>query len=303
MFNKKLMLSVAVLGMVASSFTTTVSAEKTLYLPGQNPDSTSQTASTNTFNAPSYENGVRVMSFGGFKAVSSSSSSASNFQNLSFSSTSSSSNNGVREITFGNRQSTATSSSANTTNSGIQFGNAYTGGFESKSSSSYSSSSTGIRTIGFGNNQTTSNASFVNSNNSATTPTQSGNPYSTNECSSSYANEMLNSINKFRSENGVGSLTLASELNNVACAHSKWQDSTKTLDHNGYQGSKFYERCQRAGTSCDGENIYYNTQPTVSAAMEWFKNSPSHRANMLYPEFRSAGFSLYNIYTTQLFRR
>jgi uncharacterized protein YkwD len=301
MINKKLALSVAVLGMIASSFTTTVSAEKTLYLPGQNPETSSQVASTNTLNAPSYENGVRVMSFGGFKSVSSVSSSSSNFQNLSFSSTTSSSTSGVREMSFGGRQAlTTTSSSANTT-SGFQFGNAFTGGISANtSSSSYSSSSTGIRNISFGG----SNASTTTSN-QTTTATQStqSNPWTTNECSSSYANEMLASINQFRSQNGVGALTLAGDLNNIACAHSKWQNTNNIYEHIGYQGSTPFERCQKAGTTCDSENVYWSTQPTVNGAMNWLKNSPIHRTNMLYPEFKTAGFSLYGNYTTQLFRR
>ncbi len=127
-----------------------------------------------------------------------------------------------------------------------------------------------------------------------------GNP-SNGSCPDSASQEILRQINDFRRQNGVRPLTLDTKLSGVACGHSWWMNNNKKLDHYGIDGTTPFQRCERAGTSCNAENVAYHSAKDINWMMEFFRNSPSHRANMLNPSYTKAGLGLGNIYLTQVF--
>jgi uncharacterized protein YkwD len=120
-------------------------------------------------------------------------------------------------------------------------------------------------------------------------------------CPDSFNQEMLRQINDFRRQNGVGNLSLDSKLNDVACKHSWWMNNNNKLDHYGIDGTNPFQRCERGGTSCNAENVAYHSAKDLNWMMEFFRNSPSHRANMLNPTYTKVGIGMGNIYATQLF--
>jgi uncharacterized protein YkwD len=127
------------------------------------------------------------------------------------------------------------------------------------------------------------------------------NEFSITGCNDDFGKRMLDSINQYRSQNGVANLAMDGDLTGVSCAHSKWMSDNNQLDHYGRYGTSPFDRCSRAGTSCNGENIAYHSQANLDWMMTFFKNSPSHRANLLNPRFTKVGTTLYGIYATQLF--
>jgi uncharacterized protein YkwD len=121
-------------------------------------------------------------------------------------------------------------------------------------------------------------------------------------CNIGLANQMLILINAHRATNGVGPLSLASDLNGVACAHSKWMTATGTFSHTGRDGTNPFERCTKAGTACYAENIAYNTETSALNLFTQLKESPGHNANMLDGGFVEVGLGFDSVYVTQLFR-
>jgi uncharacterized protein YkwD len=120
-------------------------------------------------------------------------------------------------------------------------------------------------------------------------------------CPDSFSQEMLRQINDFRRQNGVNPLRLDGTLSNVACGHSWWMNNNQKLDHYGVDGTNPFQRCERAGTSCNAENVAYHSAKDINWMMEFFRNSPAHRANMLNSDYTKVGIGMGNIYATQLF--
>jgi uncharacterized protein YkwD len=121
-------------------------------------------------------------------------------------------------------------------------------------------------------------------------------------CNIGLANQMLVLINAHRATNGVGTLSLASDLNGVACAHSKWMTATGEFSHTGRDSTNPFERCTKAGTACYAENIAYNTETSALNLFTQLKESPGHNANMLDAGFMEIGVGFDSVYVTQNFR-
>jgi uncharacterized protein YkwD len=138
--------------------------------------------------------------------------------------------------------------------------------------------------------------------NPAPSPTQPAYSYTASDCDSGFAGTMLNLVNEHRRANAVAELTLVSDLSGVSCAHSKWMKETGKFSHEGYDGTKFNVRCSRAGTSCNAENIAFNSSATAQKMFDQFKNSQGHNNNMLNPNFTSIGIGYKDGYVTQTFR-
>ncbi|MFQ5492770.1 MAG: CAP domain-containing protein [Candidatus Dojkabacteria bacterium] len=105
--------------------------------------------------------------------------------------------------------------------------------------------------------------------------------------SSSFNQQLLNLINSHRAANGKGALNFDSKLNSASSKHSSWMNSTGTLSHTGSGGSQSWERCQNEGTTCDAENIAFN--------------SSGHNANML-GSHSHIGLGKSGLYITAVFR-
>lgn len=126
--------------------------------------------------------------------------------------------------------------------------------------------------------------------------------FSSNTCNQGMIYELLSLVNSHRLANGVGTLTLAADLNNVACSHAQWMNETGNFSHTGKDGTNPYQRCDRAGTVCWAENVAYDTQPSAYNMFEMYKNSPGHNKNMLNPEYIEIGLAFEGIYNAQEFR-
>ena len=131
-------------------------------------------------------------------------------------------------------------------------------------------------------------------------PTTNKNFYSYN-CSTAWVSEMYNLVNQHRTNNGIAPLQYNANIGSVACAHSIWMNQTGNFDHTGRDGTDPFERCQKAGYSCNGENIAYNSQPSAYDLFQQFVDSPAHNANMLDSRFHSIGLGFDSGYVTQVF--
>ncbi len=121
---------------------------------------------------------------------------------------------------------------------------------------------------------------------------------------------MLNLVNAWRAQNGVTpALVLDGIL--IAAAETKSDDMARTgqLSHE-IDGVDARENLTNHGYPTNvwwGENLAWG-QSTAQAAFNWWKNSSSHNANMLSPNFRALGVGLeqrsgtqYTWYWTQTF--
>ncbi len=129
----------------------------------------------------------------------------------------------------------------------------------------------------------------------------------------SFEERVVELTNQFRAENGLAPLTLNTQLTNAAETHSKNMASQDFFSHTGLDGSQPSDRAQSAGYSSQfvGENIGAGyTSP--EKAVEGWKKSPGHRANMLKPEYTEIGVGYFylendtgsinrNHYWTQVF--
>lgn len=97
-------------------------------------------------------------------------------------------------------------------------------------------------------------------------------------------------INNHRAANGLSALTLQNQLGAAAELHSQDQATNSFSSHTGSDGSSPDQRITRAGYAYSwwGENIYWGGG-TASEAFTWWRNSPSHNANMLSSNFTQLG--------------
>ncbi|KAJ2041737.1 hypothetical protein H4S04_003382 [Coemansia sp. S16] len=118
--------------------------------------------------------------------------------------------------------------------------------------------------------------------------------------SGNWQSEMLSQVNAVRARAGKAALTLSSQLNSVAQAHSQYMSSTRDMTHSNPGGS-LGTRVGAAGIKWNGaaENIAWN-QKTVSQVMDAWTKSPGHYANMV-GDYTSVGFGEANLYWTQDF--
>ncbi len=111
--------------------------------------------------------------------------------------------------------------------------------------------------------------------------------------------EVLQLTNVERQKYGLPLLRLSKILSIAAMCHAKdlAENNNFYLQpgvnmHTGSNGSSIRDRVTRAGyqPSYDGENVYYQ-YPTITAAdaVNWWINSPDHRANILNPNYTEIG--------------
>ena len=97
-------------------------------------------------------------------------------------------------------------------------------------------------------------------------------------------------INAERAAQGLEALTLVSELTQSARRHSRDMAENELTSHTGSDGSDPCQRMREAGydwTTC-AEIIGWGTAPNVEGMIDWWMNSPPHRAAIL-GEFEDFG--------------
>ena len=122
--------------------------------------------------------------------------------------------------------------------------------------------------------------------------------------SASHVTSMVKLINKQRSKRGLGKLVTDVKLTKAANARAK--EIRKYFSHTRPNGTSCFTILNKYNItymSC-GENIAYG-QPTVSAVMTAWMNSPGHRENILRDSFGKVGIGRYKvggvIYWVQIF--
>ncbi|MCL1468286.1 CAP domain-containing protein [Argonema galeatum A003/A1] len=105
---------------------------------------------------------------------------------------------------------------------------------------------------------------------------------------------VVNLSNSFRAQNGLPPLTMNPQLNASAQAHTTDMALNDYTSHTGLNGSNIGDRALAAGYRSPfvGENIAWGF-PTPEAAVNWWMNSPGHRANILNPDYRDIGVGYY----------
>ncbi len=105
-------------------------------------------------------------------------------------------------------------------------------------------------------------------------------------CDYTKANEVLKIVNEERSKNGLGSLSMDTELLNSAMYRAT--ETAIYWSHTRPDGSSCFTICNKMS----GENIAVN-QETPKSVMNAWMNSPGHRANILNPYFESIGIGCF----------
>ncbi|CAN5435693.1 hypothetical protein BH10ACT3_BH10ACT3_11630 [soil metagenome] len=106
--------------------------------------------------------------------------------------------------------------------------------------------------------------------------------------------EMLNSLNRQRSQAGAPALVQCASLSRSAQAHSDEQAASNLMSHAGDGGSSSADRLALAGYrgySVYGENIA-SSYPTVAAVMASWTKSALHQANLVNPAFSQVGLGM-----------
>ena len=112
---------------------------------------------------------------------------------------------------------------------------------------------------------------------------------------SDYDAGLLELINNYRTERGLGTLVMKQELTTLAREHSRGMKQAARLSHDGFKGR--FRKAQRSGNSGCVENVGWN-YPTAAAQFEGWQNSPGHDRNMLDPKITGAGIARAGAYVT-----
>ncbi|KAG7381557.1 hypothetical protein PHYBOEH_010875 [Phytophthora boehmeriae] len=130
---------------------------------------------------------------------------------------------------------------------------------------------------------------------------QSNQPDQKKQKSTSYDNgltsietqEMLASINSYRSENGLSALTIDARLVAAAMVHSQDQAKSCTMKHDGTDGSEAWDRMEAQGYdwTVAAENVAAGQDSVPDVMISWW-NSAGHRANILKEDVTNVGFAM-----------
>lgn len=123
---------------------------------------------------------------------------------------------------------------------------------------------------------------------------------------SGYEAEVIRLVNDIRTQQGLPELTTSSNLSKAAALRA--EEIVTLYSHTRPDHSSCFTVLPTFGVSfrTAGENIAAG-QPTPSAVVNAWMNSPGHRANILNPEFKSLGVGYvsgqgsYGHYWVQLF--
>lgn len=106
-----------------------------------------------------------------------------------------------------------------------------------------------------------------------------------NECA------FLREINAYRKANGLGSLTFSRSLGAAADYHSVYMAKTDDVDHSLAGGKSWSQNILDFGYPSGqgmGENVLAGRQ-SASGALNLWKTSPGHNANMLNSKWKTIG--------------
>ena len=131
-----------------------------------------------------------------------------------------------------------------------------------------------------------------------------------------FESQTLSLINSGRAEQGLSPLVTSPALSSAAREHSQDMACQDFVDHNGSNGSTWYDRVSNQGyanANSARENIYVGNPAfggTPAGAYAWWMNSPVHRDNILNPSISEIGIgyvynqdSEYGGYYTVVFAR
>jgi uncharacterized protein YkwD len=125
------------------------------------------------------------------------------------------------------------------------------------------------------------------------TPTPSPTPTSTPIPPDDSANEeaIINGLNQQRNSNGLPSLAMVSELTQAARRHSRDMADHNFTDHTGSDGSDGGQRMEEAGYDWIGwgEIIGWGFGGDTTRMIDWWMNSPPHKAIILSNNFTDFG--------------
>jgi len=110
--------------------------------------------------------------------------------------------------------------------------------------------------------------------------------------SSSFEEELLNRINRYRGKNGLQPLSFDEKCYSLATHHSRQMSREDRLHHDD-----FVERYSRSGCSLCVENVGWNFG-TAGEQFEGWRKSNGHNKNMLQKRIRIAGISEVGAYVT-----
>ncbi|MFD0682788.1 MULTISPECIES: CAP domain-containing protein [unclassified Paenibacillus] len=131
---------------------------------------------------------------------------------------------------------------------------------------------------------------------SSQTPTDStGQAKQGNKDSSQFAQQVLDLVNQERSKAGLSSLSMSSELSNMAMVKAQDMYNNNYFDHNSPTHGSPFDMMKEYGISYStaGENIAKG-QSTPTQVMNDWMNSPGHRANILNSSYTHIGVAYYN---------
>lgn len=108
-------------------------------------------------------------------------------------------------------------------------------------------------------------------------------------------NGLLSSTNQRRASGGVANLSINSQLNQAAQAKANDMANRNYWSHNTPEGTPPWIFFTNAGYSYSkaGENLACGFDQSSEVITGWF-NSPSHKANLLDPDYKDVGFGIAN---------
>ncbi|WP_313640691.1 CAP domain-containing protein [Paenibacillus sp.] len=132
-------------------------------------------------------------------------------------------------------------------------------------------------------------------------PQQPANPKGSANSSQS-VQQVLNLVNKERTNAGLKSLSLNSELSKMAMAKAKDMYDNNYFDHQSPTYGSPFDMMKAFGISyrSAGENIAKGQKSAEEVMNQWM-NSPGHRANILNSSFTEIGIATYNTEWVQEF--
>jgi len=112
------------------------------------------------------------------------------------------------------------------------------------------------------------------------------------EAASLYARTLLEQINRYRQDNGLGSLRFDANLIWLAKHHSFEMFRQKMMSHRNFD-----QRFDRSGSRMCVENVGWNYSTPLKQFDAW-RQSSGHDQNMLKPEITKAGIAEVGNYVT-----
>ena len=117
--------------------------------------------------------------------------------------------------------------------------------------------------------------------------------------------DLLNRMNEIRMQEGLPTLKFNSNLTSAALKHSKDMWDRRYFSHTTPEGKTYIDRIRDVKYIVGspyfyvGENLARG-QLTIDRVIEDWMNSPSHRKNLLHPQFDEVGIGLYgNLWTVK----